>query len=184
MSNAVILVRAAKNIVLAHKTAPTGLFALQDAFPDLQGNTVQDGVLSKIASSTVMPASFQDVWFITDDSPLPKLAREVSQKLGTVALAALDWEGDLLKLWAFSSGEIAYRYDSNPSYATCTVTSPEQDAPGTLAELFNVPEKSRAIGQLLSRRKGLGFISETDRLRQLLEMLGAGKTVQDGVPGK
>lgn len=165
MSNAVILVRAAKNTVL-------------DAFSDLEKNTVQDGVLSRIEANVVMPASFQEVWFITDDSPLPKLAQEVSKRLVTVALAALDWEGDLLKLWGFSSGEIAYRYDSNPSYATCTVASPEQDAPGTLAELFGVPQKSRPVGQLLSRRKGLGFISETDRLRQLLGMLGAGQPAE------
>ena len=165
MSNAAILVRAAKNIV-------------QDAFPDLKGNIVQDGAFSSIASSSILPASFQDVWFINDDSPLPKLARDISSKLGKVALAALDWEGDLLKLWAFSNGQVAYRYDSNPSYATCTVTSPEQDAPGTLAEAFGVPEKSRVIGQLLSRRKGLGFISETDRLRQLLGLLQAGQTAE------
>jgi hypothetical protein len=159
MSTATVLVRAVQNTVL-------------DAFPDLTGNIVQDGVFCRITPGSILPASFQEVWFITDDSPLPKLAREISSKLGTVALAALDWEGDLLKLWAFQSGQIAYRYDSNPSYATCTVTSPEQDAPGTLAELFGVPEKSRVVGQLLSRRKGLGFINETDRLKQLLGLLG------------
>jgi hypothetical protein len=159
MSTATVITRADKNTVL-------------DAFPSLEKNTMQDGVFSRIVSEDVMPKSFQDVWFITDDSPLPKLAREISSKLGAVALAALDWEGDLLKLWAFQDGQIAYRYDSNPSYATCTVTSPEQDAPGTLAELFGVPEKSRVVGQLLSRRKGLGFINETDRLKQLLALLG------------
>ncbi len=165
MSNATILVRAAKNTV-------------QDAFPDLKGNIVQDGAFSSIATSSILPASFQDVWFITDESPLPKLAREVSSKLGTVALAALDWEGELLKLWAFQGGTLAYRYDSNPSYATCTVTSPEQDAPGTLAEAFGVPEKSRVVGQLLSRRKGLGFINETDRLNQLLGLLKASENAE------
>lgn len=165
MSTSTVIVRAAKNTV-------------QDAFPSLGGNIVQDGVFSKVASSSILPASFQEVWFISDDSPLPKLAREVSSTLGTVTLAALDWEGDLLKLWALSSGEVVYRYDSNPSYATCTVTSPEQDAPGTLAELFGVPEKSRAVGQLLSRRKGLGFISETDRLRQLLGLLGVSENAE------
>jgi hypothetical protein len=164
MSTATVIVQAAKNTVL-------------NAFPNLSKDIVQDGVFCRITSSSILPASFQDVWFITDDSPLPKLAREVSSTLGTVALAALDWEGDLLKLWAFQSSQIAYRYDSNPSYATCTVTSPEQDAPGTLAELFNVPEKSRAIGQLLSRRKGLGFINETDRLQQLLALLGTQESV-------
>jgi hypothetical protein len=164
MSTASIIVRAAKNTVL-------------DAFPSLDKNTVQDGVFSSINSESIGPKSFQDVWFITDDSPLPKLAREVSSTLGTVALAALDWEGDLLKLWAFQNGQIVYRYDSNPSYATCTITSPEQDAPGTLAELFHVPEKSRAVGQLLSRRKGLGFINETDRLRQLMALLGTQESV-------
>jgi hypothetical protein len=165
MSTATVIVRAAKNTV-------------QDAFPSLEKSVVQDGVFSRIASGSILPTSFQEVWFITDDSPLPKLAGEISSTLGTVALAALDWEGDLLKLWAFQDGQIVYRYDSNPSYATCTVTSPEQDAPGTLAELFGVPEKSRAVGQLLSRRKGLGFISETDRLRQLLGLLGVSENAE------
>ncbi len=170
MSTASVIARAAQNTVL-------------DAFPDLSENTVQDGAFSRITPSSILPVSFQQVWFITDDSPLPKLAQEVSSKLGTATLAALDWEGDLLKLWAFQDGQIAYRYDSNPSYATCTVTSPEQDSPGTLAELFNVPEKSRAIGQLLSRRKGLGFINETDRLRQLLALLGVQETSEARASG-
>ncbi len=127
-----------------------------------------------------------DVWFSTPESPLPALAK--AQSASGVALAVLEWETDVLKLWAFKDGNLELEYDSSPSFATCTITPPVSTGAGDLAALFGVPERSGAVSRLLSRKKGLGFISESQRLTQLLGLLGATAETQtasagDGVAG-
>lgn len=116
------------------------------------------------------PQQMQDVWFSDSHSPLATRAKALSQD-GTPALALLEYEGDVLKFWAFEQGVLTIEYDSSPSFATCTITPPSGTNLEHLAALFGVPEQSKAVVQLLGRKRGLGFINERDRLRQLLGLL-------------
>jgi hypothetical protein len=122
---------------------------------------------------TLEPQAFTEVWYANLESPIPKFANEISKKLECVALGVINWDDDLLRFWAFSSGEFVTTYDSNPSYATCTITPPElePDTGERLAKMFKVPEKSEAIKKLLTRKKGFTFINETQRLEQLFALL-------------
>jgi hypothetical protein len=128
-----------------------------------------DGSLEQVAQPT--PTAMTEVWFATPDSPLNAQARERS-KNGATSLSVLQWEADVLKLWAFQDGELQFEYDSSPSFATCTITPPVASGTGDLAALFGRPASSAAVARLLSRKKGLGFISENQRLAQLLGLLG------------
>ena len=134
-------------------------------------------IVVKSASATeilrddaLTPQSMTDVWFATPESPLPARAREKS--VGAVSLAVLQWEADVVKLWAFKNGALELEYDSSPSFANCTITAPVSTGTGKLGTLFGHPERDAALERLLSRRKGLGFISERERLTQILELIG------------
>jgi hypothetical protein len=119
------------------------------------------------------PQAFTEVWYANLESPIPKLTVEISRKLTCSTLGVINWDDDLLRFWVFSSGEFVTMYDSNPSYATCTITPPElePDTGEKLASLYAVPEKSKAIQQVLTRKKGFTFINETQRLKQLFTLL-------------
>jgi hypothetical protein len=140
-----------------------------DHFPDLDISS--QGEFSRVA--TPKPQKFTEVWYADLESPIPKFADEISQKLQCATLGIINWDDDLLRIWAFSSGEFVTTYDSNPSYATCTITPPElePDTGEKLAKLFNMPEKAEAVRKLLTRKKGFGFINETQRLEQLFALL-------------
>lgn len=123
-----------------------------------------------LRDDALTPQSMTDVWFATPESPLPARARELSAN--AVSLAALQWEADVVKLWAFNDGALELEYDSSPSFANCTITAPVSAGTGKLGTLFGHPENDATLERLLSRRKGLGFISESQRLAQVLELLG------------
>ena len=123
-----------------------------------------------LRDDALTPQSMTEVWFATPESPLPARARELSAN--AVSLAALQWEADVVKLWAFKDGALELEYDSSPSFANCTITAPVSTGTGKLGTLFGQPEYDGILERLLSRRKGLGFISETQRLAQILELLG------------
>jgi hypothetical protein len=118
------------------------------------------------------PGSMVDAWYISSESPLLKLAVQISSKIANPILAMLNWENDLLRLWVYSDGKLLSEYDSNPSYATCTVTRPELEHPRAFAEAFGVPDRSEAISKLLARKRGLGFMNETGRFALLAKELG------------
>jgi hypothetical protein len=120
------------------------------------------------------PVAMTDVWFATPESPLNERAKALSAD--GVTLAGMRWEADVLKLWAFKHGQLEFEYDSSPSFATCTITPPVTSLEGDLAALFGKPDASAAVKRLLARKKGLGFISESQRLAQLLELLGVART--------
>jgi hypothetical protein len=143
--------------------------AILERFPDLTISS--QGVFSRVQMPE--PQKFTEVWYADLESPIPKFADEISQKLQCAALGMINWDDDLLRIWAFSNGEFVTTYDSNPSYATCTITPPElePDTGEKLATLFNVPEKAEAVRKLLTRKKGFGFINETQRLEQLFALL-------------
>jgi hypothetical protein len=117
------------------------------------------------------PQSMTDVWFATPDSPLPSRARALSSG-NAVSLAVVQWETDVIKMWAFKNGALELEYDSSPSFANCTITAPVSVGTGKLGTLFGRVENDAALERLLSRRKGLGFISESQRLTQILELIG------------
>jgi hypothetical protein len=138
-------------------------------YPDLKVSDL--GTFSRVQAPE--PKAFTEVWYANLESPIPKLGAEISKKLECAAFGVINWDDDLLRFWAFSSGELVTAYDSNPSYATCTITPPElePDTGERLANLFGVPAKSKAIQQLLTRKKGFTFINETQRLEQLFTYL-------------
>jgi hypothetical protein len=124
-----------------------------------------------VSGKQLEPTSLVDAWYISSESPLVKLAAELSQKLSSPVLAMLNWENDFLRLWVYLGGKLLSEYDSNPSYATCTVTKPELEHPEAFAQAFGVPERSEAISKLLARKRGLGFINETGRFELLAKEL-------------
>jgi hypothetical protein len=125
-----------------------------------------------VSGTQLEPTSLVDAWYISSESPLVKLAAQISSKISGPVLAMLNWENDLLRLWVYSDGKLLSEYDSNPSYATCTVTKPELEHPRAFAEAFGVPERSEAISKLLARKRGLGFMNETGRFQLLAKELG------------
>jgi hypothetical protein len=125
-----------------------------------------------ISGKQLEPTSLVEAWYIDSASPLVRLAAEISEKTSSPVLAMLNWENDLLRLWVFLDGNRLSEYDSNPSYATCTVTKPELEHPEAFARAFNVPERTEAISRLLARRRGLGFMDEAGRFRLLAQELG------------
>ena len=125
-----------------------------------------------VSGRQLEPGSMVDAWFISSESPLFKTATELSSRLAGPVLAMLNWENDLLRLWVFSGGKLLSEYDSNPSYATCTVTKPELTQPKAFASAFGVPARSEAISKLLARKRGLGFMNETGRFGLLAKELG------------
>jgi hypothetical protein len=125
-----------------------------------------------VSGKQLEPGSLVDAWYISNESPLVKLAAELSSKISSPVLAMLNWENDLLRLWVYSDGNLLSEYDSNPSYATCTVTKPELEHPEALAQAFGVPERSEAISKLMARKRGLGFMNETGRFQLLAKELG------------
>ncbi len=130
-----------------------------------------------LRDESLTPQSMTDVWFATMDSALPSRARALSSSntvsLGdTVSLAVVQWETDVIKMWAFKDGALELEYDSSPSFANCTITAPVSLGTGKLGTLFGMPANDAALERLLSRRKGLGFISESQRLQQILELIG------------
>jgi hypothetical protein len=131
-----------------------------------------------VSGKNLEPGSLVDAWYISSESPLVKLAAELSRKISSPVLAMLNWENDLLRLWVYSDGKLLSEYDSNPSYATCTVTKPELEHPRAFAQAFGVPERSEAISKLLARKRGLGFMNETGRFQLLAKELGIPLEVQ------
>jgi hypothetical protein len=125
-----------------------------------------------VSGKHLEPGSLVDAWYTSSKSPLVKLAAELSSKISGPMLAMLNWENDLLRLWVYSDGKLLSEYDSNPSYATCTVTKPELEHPEAFAQAFGVPERSEAISKLLARKRGLGFMNETGRFQLLAKELG------------
>ena len=136
------------------------------------------GAFVVVSGKQLEPTSLVDAWYISSESPLVKLASELSHKLSDPVLAMLNWENDLLRLWVYSDGKLLSEYDSNPSYATCTVSKPELEHPEAFAQAFGVPERSEAISKLLARKRGLGFMNETGRFELLAKELGIPLEVQ------
>jgi hypothetical protein len=90
----------------------------------------------------------------------------------------MNLDDELLLLWAFDRGELVFQYDSNPMVLGCPVCSyssetvpAEFSEVGRLAELFVVPGRTRALKSWLGRKRGLGFLAESERHGQIARLL-------------
>jgi hypothetical protein len=124
----------------------------------------------KMTDPNLEPKSLLEVIQTDLDSKLVSRAKDLSAN--GLAVAFLEFEADVLRFWAFEFGVLKVQYDSSPTFATCTITRPEGSDLQLLAELFGVPEQGKAVEQLLLRKRGLGFLNETQRLEILLGLLG------------
>ncbi|MCL6528139.1 MAG: hypothetical protein K6T57_14855 [Thermaceae bacterium] len=117
--------------------------------------------------------------FYQQQEEFSAIAASLSKGLEIPLLAAMNLEDELLLLWAFDRGQPVFAYDSNPMVLACRVCSyssesvPAELGPvEQLAERFGVPERARALKSWLGRRRGLGFLSERERHRRILQLLG------------
>lgn len=124
----------------------------------------------RIIDSSLEPQSLLEV--IQTDVNSKLVARAKALSVDGLAVAFLEFESDVLRFWAFVHGKLKVQYDSSPTFATCTITRPEGSDLQLLAELFGVPEQGKAVEQLLLRKRGLGFLNESQRLEILLGLLG------------
>lgn len=107
------------------------------------------------------------------------LTAELSRKLRCTALGAVNLEDAVLLLWVFDRGQPVFEYDSNPMYLSCPVCSYSSDSVTAeygdleqLCKLLGVPQNCKALKSWLLRKKGLGFLSERERLEKIFELLG------------
>ncbi len=107
------------------------------------------------------------------------LTAELSQKLDCTALGLVNLEDAVLLFWVYNRGKPVFQYDSNPMYLSCPVCSYSSETVSAeygnveqLCNLLDVPQNSRALKSWLVRKKGLGFLSESERLEKIVALLG------------
>ncbi|GIW29330.1 MAG: hypothetical protein KatS3mg070_2693 [Meiothermus sp.] len=105
-------------------------------------------------------------------------AAQLSEKLRCTALGVMNLEDTALLLWAYHRGRLVFQYDSNPMYLGCPVCSYSSETVGALVHgldelcrLRGVPQRQQALRAWLVRRRGLGFMSERERLEKILALL-------------
>ncbi len=107
------------------------------------------------------------------------LTGDFSQKLGCMGLGAVNLEDAALLFWVYDRGKRVFHYNSNPMYLGCPVCSYSSSTVAAeygdveqLSNLLGVPHNSKALKSWLSRRKGLGFLSERERQEKIFHLLG------------
>jgi hypothetical protein len=105
-------------------------------------------------------------------------AAQLSEKLHCTALAVMNLEDAALLLWAYHRGRLVFQYDSNPMYLGCPVCSYSSETVGAfvhgldeLCRLRGLPHRQQTLRAWLVRRRGLGFMSERERLEKILALL-------------
>jgi hypothetical protein len=106
-----------------------------------------------------------------DLDELQRLARELSKKLGGVALATCNHDDDVLWYALASNGGIVDTYESNPGYFEGGPDTPKGGDAALLCDAFDAAGKESDVDALL-RRAPQDFAFEVDRHRELLELLG------------
>ena len=113
------------------------------------------------------------------EEPFRTLTAELSHQLNCTALGAVNLEDAALLLWVYDRGRPVFAYDSNPMYLGCPVCSYSSDTVSAeygnvehLSSLLGVPQNRKALKSWLSRRKGLGFLREQERLEKIFGLLG------------
>jgi hypothetical protein len=110
-----------------------------------------------------------------DEAKLIAQAEVISGQQDVLALAVLNQDDERLALWLFEKGKLLTYHDSNPAYMCCAVCSvvPSENADAAiLAERFGVSGQAKNLRSWLARRRGLGFMSEQERYRQIAQILG------------
>jgi hypothetical protein len=107
------------------------------------------------------------------------LTAELSQQLNCLALGVVNLEDAVLLIWVYDRGKLVFQYDSNPMYLSCPVCSYSSETVSAeygdveqLCHLLGVRQNSKALKSWLVRKKGLGFLSEHERLTKILALLG------------
>ncbi|WP_018465265.1 hypothetical protein [Calidithermus timidus] len=123
------------------------------------------------------PPTFES--YYTQQDEIVPLAAGLSGQLNTLAFAVLNLEEELLLFWVYDRGEQVFAYDSNPMYLGCPACSyvsqtvgPEAGDVEKLARLFGHPQKARVLRSWLGRRRGLGFLRESQRHAEIARLLG------------
>jgi len=105
-------------------------------------------------------------------------AAQLSATLHCTALGVVNLEDTALLLWVYHQGRLVFQYDSNPMYLGCPVCSYSSETIGAevhgleeLCRLRGVPHRAQALRAWLVRRRGLGFLSEHERLERTLALL-------------
>lgn len=103
---------------------------------------------------------------------------QLSRTLDCTALGVVNLEDTALLLWVYHRGQQVFQYDSNPMYLSCPVcsyssetVSVEMSGLEDLCRLLGMPQHTRAVRSWLVRRRGLGFLSERERLEKILALL-------------
>lgn len=106
------------------------------------------------------------------------LGAQLSSKLNCTALGVINLEDTALLIWVYHRGRLVFQYDSNPMYLGCPVCSYSSESVGAwidgleaLCRLRDVPHHQQALRVWLVRRRGLGFLSERERLEKILTLL-------------
>ncbi len=105
-------------------------------------------------------------------------AAQLSETLHCTALGVMNLEDAALLLWAYHRGRLVFQYDSNPMYLGCPVCSYSSETVGAfvhgldeLCRLRGLPQRQQTLRAWLVRRRGLGFMSERERLEKILALL-------------
>lgn len=103
---------------------------------------------------------------------------QLSSKLKCTALGVMNLEDTALLIWVYHRGRLVFQYDSNPMYLGCPVCSYSSETVGALVHgldglcrLRGVPHRQQALRAWLVRRRGLGFLSERERMEKILALL-------------
>jgi hypothetical protein len=110
-----------------------------------------------------------------DEEALKHTAQQLSHVLNTLAFAVLNQEDERLAFWLYEHGQLLTAHDSNPAYmccAVCSVVPPETADAEVLAGRFGVAEQARVLKSWLVRKRGLGFLRESQRLEAIAGVLG------------
>ena len=79
-----------------------------------------------------------------------------------------------LIFWLYDRGDKLNSLDPTPAYmccAVCSVVPAEHADAQALAARFGVPEKAKALKHWMARKRGLGFLNESERHAAIAEIL-------------
>lgn len=117
--------------------------------------------------------------FPLDEFALQEKALKLSRRLHTLTLSIFNQDDTRLVLAAYRDGEWLEYYDSDPMHLGCRVCSYLETPINTeggnaenLANLFSIPEKTKALHHWLVKKRGLGFLYEYERHQKLAGLLG------------
>jgi hypothetical protein len=103
-----------------------------------------------------------------DDSEISVVGEATSRDLNAPVLAVLNHDDDILAYWLFDKGRLVDEYNSCPGYFTDGNDTPSGGDAAKLCSAFAVPDKGKAVNEVL-RQKDYTFAFE--RHQALVELL-------------